>query len=57
MTKMKEIKVGCWVAFNTLPDAVWFEVVAISGFILGVREAPGHFIQTIDKSLVQQVRY
>lgn len=53
---MKEIKVGSKVAFNTLPDAIWFEVVSISGFILAVREGPNYAIQTIYKSLVKQVK-
>lgn len=52
-----KIKVGSKVAFNTLSDATWFEVVAINGFTLTVREAGTDYAtQTIDKSLVKQVQ-
>lgn len=58
MTKTKkEIKVGSQVAFNTLPDAVWFDVLEINGFLLVIREhATNYATQTMDKSLVKQVK-
>lgn len=52
---MKEITVGCFVALNKLEDAAFFEVVAIDGFRLTIRE-PGCSEQVTDKSLVKQVR-
>lgn len=52
-----KIEVGNFVAFNTLTDATWFEVLAIDGFILTIREAGTDYAtQTMDKSLVKQVR-
>lgn len=50
------ITVGCKVAFSALPDATWFEVIAIDGFTLTIREGPGYKAQNVDKSLVRQVR-
>lgn len=56
-TKMKPVVVGAVVAFNTLPDAAWFDVVAVEGFELTVREhGTQNRTQRIDKSLVKQVR-
>lgn len=55
---MKKIKVGSKVAFNTLEDAIWFDVLEIHCFWLTVREA-GHenyAKQSMDRSLVKQVR-
>ena len=49
--------VGQQVAFNKLDDATWFDVLAINGFNLTVREAETDYApQTIDKSAVKQVR-
>lgn len=47
---------GQQVAFNKLPDAVWFEVIRVDGFLLTCREAPGYTEQVIDISLVAQIR-
>lgn len=57
MTKKKEIKIGSLVAFNKLPDAVWFDVLEINGLLLVIREhGTNYATQTMDKSLVVQVR-
>ena len=57
MAKKLKVEVGSIVAFNTLDDAVWFEVLAIDGFRIEVREEntdyKSHFSDT---SLVKQVR-
>lgn len=54
---MNKISVGKFVAFNRLSDAVWFEVLAIDGFMLTVRERGTDFApQQIDRSIVAQVR-
>ena len=56
MDKSK-IKVGSEVAFNTLPDAAWFEVLEINGFQLTLREAGTDYAaQFGDTSSVKQVR-
>ena len=53
----KNIKVGSVVAFNTLPDATWFDVVEVEGFTLTVREHGTDYAkQWIDRSLVKQVK-
>jgi hypothetical protein len=55
--KMLSIAEGREVAFNTLPDAVWFTVVKVEGFVLTLREAGTNYAtQTADKSMVVQVR-
>jgi ABC-type bacteriocin/lantibiotic exporter with double-glycine peptidase domain len=51
-----DIQVGKLVAFNMLPDATWWRVVSISGFVLAVQEIGYDDIQTIDISFVQQVK-
>lgn len=57
MKKKKEIKVGSQVAFNNLPDAVWFDVLEINGLLLVIREhGTNYATQTMDKSLVVQVQ-
>lgn len=54
---MKAVKVGSVVAFNNLPDATWFEVLGIDGFILTIKEKNTNYkSQTSDKSLVLQVK-
>ena len=54
---MKKINVGCQVAFNTLDDAVWFDVIAIDGFVMTIREADTDYAeQRMDMSLVKQIR-
>lgn len=58
---MKKIKAGMFVAFNTLADATWFEVVSVDGFRMEVREEGmvdgRHYAsQPSDTSLVKQVR-
>ena len=53
----KKIKVGCLVAFNTLPDAVWFEVIERNGHQITIREAGTDYaVQYSDVSLVKAVR-
>jgi len=53
---MKPVKVGSVVAFNELPDAVWFEVLSIDGFNLTIREhGTDYATQVIDKGYVKQV--
>lgn len=53
----KKINIGDVVAFNTLKDAVWFDVVDIKGFALIVREAgTANATQVIDRSYVKQSR-
>ena len=53
----KTIKVGDVVAFNTLPDAVWFDVLKVDGFRLTVREhGTDYRTQQIDKSTVKQIK-
>lgn len=52
-----KIAVGNEVAFNKLADAAWFEVLAVDGFALTVREAGTDYApQQSDTSLVKQVR-
>lgn len=59
---MTTIKVGSIIAFNKLPDAVWFEVVIIDGFRIIVRQegltpaGKPWSEQTSDKSLVKQIK-
>lgn len=49
--------VGDEVAFNNLDDATFFEVLAIDGFAMTVREAGTEYAeQRSDVSLVKQVR-
>lgn len=51
-----KIYVGCLVAFNLLEDATWFEVMAIDGFTLTIREYGTNFAeQKIDKSLIKKI--
>jgi len=51
-----KVYIGALVAFNLLEDATWFEVLAIDGFTLTIREYGTDFAeQKIDKSLVKQV--
>jgi len=55
--KTAKVTVGCEVAFNTLDDAVWFEVLAVNGFQIIVREAGTDYAPHYsDVSLVKQVR-
>ncbi|QWY83626.1 hypothetical protein [Rhizobium phage RHph_X2_26] len=55
--KSAKIEVGSIVAFNTLPDAVWFDVLSIDGFTLTIREHGTNYAkQSMDKSFVKQVR-
>ncbi len=55
--KNQEATVGDVVAFNTLPDAVWFDVTAVDGFTLVVRQHDTNYhVQFMDKSLVKQIR-
>jgi hypothetical protein len=57
MKKLPEIKVGSKVAFNTLADAVWFDVLEIDGFTLVIRETGTSYAkQYMDKSLVKAVK-
>lgn len=52
-----KIKVGSVVAFNFLEDAIWFDVIIVEGPTLAIREhGTNYVIQTMDKSLVKQVR-
>ena len=52
---MSPIKPGDKVAFNRLPDAVWFEVLTIDGHAMTVREAgTDDAAQRSDTSLVKQ---
>lgn len=53
-----KIEVGKQVAFNNLPDAVWFDVIAVDGFNMRIREigCPDHAEQHADTSMVKQVR-
>lgn len=51
-----KVKVGQWVAFNMLDDAVWFEVEKIDGFNMRVREGEEYAAQFADTSMVKQVR-
>ncbi len=49
-------KVGQKVAFNTLPDAVWFDVLEIDWFTMKVRETGTNYAaQYMDVSAVAQV--
>lgn len=50
--------VGDEVAFNNLDDATVFEVLAIDGFAMTVREAgrPNYAEQRTDVSLVKRIR-
>lgn len=51
-----EAKVGSKVAFNMLPDAVWFDVLEINGVLLTVRESGTDYAtQVIDKCAVKQM--
>ena len=55
--KKLEAKVGDVVAFNMLPDAAWFDVLEINGFIMTVREHDTDYaVQHIDKGGVKQIR-
>ena len=46
---------GDLVAFNRLPDAVWFEVLTIDGYAMTIREAgTDDAAQRSDTSLVKQ---
>lgn len=59
--KKQNIKVGSKVTFNTMDDATWFDVVAIDGFNLTVKEegevnGQPYATQHADKSLVKQVK-
>ncbi len=57
MAKKQEIKVGTLVAFNTLPDAAWFEVLEVNGFLLTIKEYGTEYAsQTMDKSFVKQIK-
>lgn len=50
-------KVGQKVAFNTLPDAVWFDVLEIDGFLMKIRETNTNYApQYMDTSAVAQVK-
>lgn len=52
----KTIEIGNKVAFNTLPDATWFDVVAVNGFTLTVRETGTDYaVQVIDRCAVKAV--
>jgi hypothetical protein len=54
---MRAIEVGSVVAFNKLDDAAWFDVLAIDGMTLTLREHGTDYAkQFMDKSLVKQVR-
>ena len=51
------IKVGDIVAFNTLDDAVWFDVLKIKGHLLIIREhGTDYATQRMDDCFVKQVR-
>jgi hypothetical protein len=53
----QKIKVGDIVAFNNLPDAVWFDVLEIDGPRIVIREHGTDFAkQIMDRSLVKQIR-
>ena len=55
--KKLEPKVGDVVAFNMLPDAAWFDVLEIAGFMMKVREHGTNYKeQIIDKGGVKQIR-
>lgn len=57
MSKKLDIRKGSVVAFNTLEDATWFDVLEVDGFLLTLREhGTDYATQTMDKSLVKQVR-
>jgi hypothetical protein len=57
MPKKHEPKVGDVVAFNDLPDAVWFDVLSINGFMMEIREhGTNYAVQHFDKGLVRQIR-
>lgn len=57
MQKKINVEVGSVVAFNTLEDAAWFDVLEIDGFTLTLREHGTNYAkQYMDKSLVKQVR-
>lgn len=53
-----EVEVGNLVALNTLPDAVWFEVIRRDGFTLYLVEdgLANAATQYVDVSLVAQVK-
>lgn len=51
-----DIVPGKLVAFNTMPNATWFEVVEIDGFCIVVREPGFTDLQRSDISLVKQVK-
>lgn len=56
MAKKLQPKIGDIVAFNTLADAVWFDVLAIDRFVLTIREhnKPNYASQWADRSMVKQ---
>lgn len=57
MTKKLNVKVGSVVAFNMLEDATWFDVIAVDGFNMTVREHGTNYApQRSDVSLVKRVR-
>jgi hypothetical protein len=50
-------KVGDVVAFNELPDATWFDVLEINGFVMTIREHGTTYVeQRMDKAFVKQIR-
>lgn len=51
-----KIEKGDLVAFNTLPDAVWFEVTVIKGHLMTIREAGTDYTkQTMDTPMVRHI--
>lgn len=56
--KMKSVVVGSVVAFNNLLDTYWFDVLAIDGFNMTIREhgKPNYAEQYMDISFVKQVK-
>ncbi len=57
MAKKLKVEVGSVVAFNMLDDATWFDVTAIDGFRMTVREHGTDYAeQASDVSLVKRVR-
>lgn len=57
MNKKLQVEVGSVVAFNTLEDAAWFDVLEINGDVMTLREHDTNYAtQTMYKSLVKQVR-
>lgn len=46
---------GDKVAFNTLSDAIWFDVISVDGFILKIREVDTNYaFQYMDCGYVKQ---